>query len=87
MFEAFELVPSPIGHVTLACSLEELVRGANITLQDAHFALGECGLLKLRWFPGNPEPLVVISVPELEALSKKMNIRKSSFDPSCVILA
>ena len=83
-------------HVVVQCPLQDLARSTGLRVEDAAFALAECGLLRRkvvrRADRGSPEEQVeeeeyiVISREMLEAVAKERNVKRMCMELKHVLL-
>ncbi|CCM03718.1 uncharacterized protein FIBRA_05864 [Fibroporia radiculosa] len=76
-----ETTPNPDGsataHVVVQCTLTDIARATNLRVDDAAFALNECGLLiRRRKEDDSVEEVVVVSREMVETVAKKRNVKK-----------
>lgn len=71
-------------HVVVKCTLPDLARATNLRIEDAVFALNECGLLRMRGKNGRevdaPE-MIVVTREMVEQVAKERGVKKA-----CLIL-
>jgi len=71
-------------HVVLKCALADLARATNLRIEDAAFAMNECGLLRMRGKNGReadgPE-MIVVTREMVEQVAKERGVKKA-----CLIL-
>ncbi|KAI0271707.1 acyl-CoA N-acyltransferase [Gloeopeniophorella convolvens] len=87
----YETVPAPDGsaavHVVVRCALADLARATNLRVEDAAFALNECGLLVRRAGEDGSEGLTVaISREMVEQVAHERNVKRMCIDFSKVLL-
>lgn len=85
-------------HVLVKCSLRDLARATNLRVEDAAFALNECGLLIRREFQENRETgegeeememameTVVISREMVEVVVRRRGLKRQCMDLAHVLL-
>ncbi|KAF8168463.1 acyl-CoA N-acyltransferase [Crassisporium funariophilum] len=73
-------------HVKVECTLAEISRATNLRVEDAAFALNECGLLMRRLTKTSENDTVVITRSLVEAVAKERNVKIMYMDLSCVII-
>lgn len=81
-------------HVIVRCTLAELARATNLRVDDAAFALNECGLLLRRRTSegdesaagGGSGETVVVSREMVDAVAKARNVKKMCMDLAHVLL-
>jgi histone acetyltransferase HTATIP/histone acetyltransferase MYST1 len=71
-------------HVVVKCALADLARATNLRIEDAAFAMNECGLLRMRGKNGReadgPE-MIVVTREMVEQVAKERGVKKA-----CLIL-
>jgi hypothetical protein len=83
-----ETVANPDGsatsHVMVKCTLADIARATNLRVEDAAFALNECGLLTKRRHRDGEEggEEIVVSREMIEQVAKERNVKRG-----CMILA
>jgi histone acetyltransferase HTATIP/histone acetyltransferase MYST1 len=92
MDRAFETIPNEDGgaetNVKVECTLEEIAAATNLRIDDAAFALNECGLLMRRLLSGEDEgqkQVVVVTRRLVEKVAKERNIKRMYMDLNCVM--
>lgn len=66
------------------CTLADIARATNLRIEDAAFALNECGLL-MRRKAGVPEgDVIVITRSLVEQVAKERKVKIMYMDLSCV---
>jgi len=75
-------------NVYITCTLEDIARNCNLRLDDAAFALNECGLLYAKYSDDSQfEPgAFVITKEAVERIAKERNIIRNLVDLNCVLL-
>ncbi|THH14484.1 hypothetical protein EW146_g5858 [Bondarzewia mesenterica] len=77
-------------HVVVRCTLAEIARAANMRVEDAAFALNECGLLVSPLGEGGgeseEEELVVVSREMVEAVAEERGVKRMCMDLAHVLL-
>jgi hypothetical protein len=85
----YETVPALDGsaavHVVVRCTLADLAHATNLRVEDAAFALNECGLLVRREGEGNATS-IAISREMVEAVARERNIKRMCIDFTKVLL-
>ena len=85
----YETVPAPDGsaavHVVARCTLTELARATNLRVEDAAFALNECGLLVRRDGEGDAMT-IAISREMVETVARERNVKRMCIDFTKVLL-
>jgi histone acetyltransferase HTATIP/histone acetyltransferase MYST1 len=89
-----ETVSNPDGsatsHVVVKCTLVDIARATNLRVEDAAFALNECGLLVTRYKEADKteatEEVIVISREMIEAVAKERMVKKTCMDLAHVLL-
>lgn len=89
--KTYETVPAPDGsaavHAVVRCTLADLARATNLRVEDAAFALNECGLLVRREGEGEDDAMTVaISREMVEAVAKERNVKRMCIDFTKVLL-
>jgi hypothetical protein len=87
--KSYETLAAPDGsaavHAVVRCSLEDLARATNLRIEDAAFALNECGLLVRREGEGD-EMTIAISREMVEAVAQERNVKRMCIDFTKVLL-
>ncbi|KAN0138575.1 histone acetyltransferase [Lactarius tabidus] len=85
----YETVPAPDGsaavHVVARCTLADLARATNLRVEDAAFALNECGLLVQRDGEGDAMT-IAISREMVETVARERNVKRMCIDFTKVLL-
>jgi len=85
----FETTPNADGgadtNVKVECELDDVARATNLRVDDAAFALNECGLLMRRMCQDQESDLVVITRALVEEVAKERKVKIMYLDLSCVI--
>ena len=101
-----ETVANPDGsatsHVVIRCTLEKLAKATNLRVEDAAFALNECGLLTRRYKDSNndlshstvkgnekvdnTEEVIMISREMIERVAKERKVKRTFMDFVHVLL-
>jgi histone acetyltransferase HTATIP/histone acetyltransferase MYST1 len=85
----YETVPAPDGsaavHVVVRCTLADLACATNLRVEDAAFALNECGLLVRREGDGGGMT-IAISREMVEAIAQERNVKRMCIDFTKVLL-
>ncbi|KAI9510638.1 acyl-CoA N-acyltransferase [Russula earlei] len=85
----YETVPAPDGsavvHTVVRCTLAELAHATNLRIEDAAFALKECGLLVRREGEGDTMT-IAISREMVEAVAQERNVKRMCIDFTKVFL-
>ena len=71
-------------HVVVKCTLADLARATNLRIEDAVFALNECGLLRMRGKNGreaDAPDMIVVTREMIEQVAKERGVKKA-----CLIL-
>lgn len=71
-------------HVVVRCTLADLARATNLRVDDAAFAMNECGLLKMRGKNGREadvSDMIVVTREMVEQVAKERGVKKA-----CLIL-
>lgn len=83
---------SSTSHVVVRCTLADIARATGLRLEDAAFAMNECGLLVRRYKTGDEhgygqvEETVVVSREMVEVVAKERNVKKMCMDLAHVML-
>ncbi|OAX40490.1 acyl-CoA N-acyltransferase [Rhizopogon vinicolor AM-OR11-026] len=72
---------SATSHILVRCTLAEIASATNLRIEDAAFALNECGLLG-----STVEGVVGITREMVEAVAKERNVKRMCLDPAHVML-
>jgi len=85
----YETVSAPDGsasvHAVVRCALADLARATNLRVEDAAFALNECGLLVRREGEGDAMT-IAISREMVEAVARERNVKRMCIDFTKVLL-
>ena len=90
----FETIPNDDGgadtNVKVECTLADIAEATNLRIDDAAFALNECGLLMRRLSSCADEDedqrqVVVITRRLVEKVAKERNVKRIYMDLNCVI--
>ena len=85
----YETVPAQDGsaavHTVVRCTLADLARATNLRVEDAAFALNECGLLVRREGEGDTMT-IAISREMVEAVARERNVKRMCIDFTKVLL-
>lgn len=71
-------------HVIVKCTLGDLARATNLRVEDAAFAMNECGLLKMRGKNGrdaDAAEMIVVTREMVEQVARERGVKKA-----CLIL-
>jgi len=71
-------------HVRVDCTLAEIARVTNLRIEDAAFALNECGLLMRRKADVSDNDVIVITRSLVEQVAKERKVKIMYMDLSCV---
>lgn len=80
---------SATAHVVVRCTLVDIARATNLRVEDAAFALNECGLLMRRKRAdgaGPADEVVVVSREMVEAVARERGVKKMCMDLAHVLL-
>ncbi|KZT68808.1 acyl-CoA N-acyltransferase [Daedalea quercina L-15889] len=79
---------SATAHVVIRCTLADIARATNLRVEDAAFALNECGLLVRRQKPDGPgtEDTVAVSRKMVETVAKQRNVKRMCMNLAHVLL-
>ena len=94
-----ETIANPDGsatsHVVVRCTLENIAKATNLRVEDAAFALNECGLLT-RWYSNGhdnvngraeeAEEVIMISREMIEAVAKERRVKRTCMDLVHILL-
>jgi hypothetical protein len=87
--KTYETVAAPDGsaavHAVVRCTLADLARATNLRVEDAAFALNECGLLVQREGEGDAMT-IAISREMVEAVAQERNVKRMCIDFTKVLL-
>jgi len=67
-------------HVVAKCALSDIARATNLRIEDATFAMNECGLLRVRGKEGDEEEreeTIIITREMVERVAKERNVKKN----------
>ena len=85
----YETVPAPDGsaavHTVVRCTLADLARATNLRVEDAAFALNECGLLVRREGEGDAMT-IAISREMVETVARERDVKRMCIDFTKVLL-
>lgn len=86
-----ETTPNPDGsataHVVVQCTLADIARVTNLRVEDAAFALNECGLLmRRRGADGTAEDVVLVSREMVETVARERSVKKMCMSLAHVLL-
>lgn len=81
---------SATSHVVVRCTLTDIAKATNLRIEDAAFAMNECGLLVKR-LKGNGkdnevEEVIMVSREMVEAVAKERKVKKTCIDLAHVLL-
>jgi histone acetyltransferase HTATIP/histone acetyltransferase MYST1 len=87
----YETVPAQDGsaavHTIVRCTLADLARATNLRVEDAAFALNECGLLVRREGEGDMIAMTIaISREMVESVARERNVKRLCIDFTKVLL-
>ena len=72
-------------HVRVDCTLADIAHATNLRIEDAAFALNECGLLMRRKAGvSEDEEVIVITRSLVEKVAKERKVKIMYMDLSCV---
>ena len=71
-------------HVRIDCTLADVARATNLRVEDAAFALNECGLLMRRKAGVSDGDVIVITRSIVEQVAKERKVKIMYMDLSCV---
>jgi len=72
-------------HVSVHCTLADIARATNLRVEDATFAMNECGLL-MRRFTQDDEETIIITRESVEKAAKELNVRSPWLRKDCILL-
>ena len=72
-------------HAFVRCSLENIARATNLRIEDAAFAMSECGLLRARTSTGGQET-IVITRELVEKLAQERGLKRMCMEIQHVLL-
>jgi len=72
-------------HISVQCTLADLARATNLRVEDASFAMNECGLL-MRRFIQDDEETIIITREAVEKAAKELNVRSPWLRKDCILL-
>jgi histone acetyltransferase HTATIP/histone acetyltransferase MYST1 len=72
---------SATSHIVVRCTLAEIASATNLRIEDAAFALNECGLLG-----STIDGVVGFTREMVEAVAKERNVKRMCLDPAHVML-
>lgn len=89
-----ETIANPDGsatsHVVVKCTLVDIARATNLRLEDAAFALNECGLLVKRYKEADKtegvEEVIMISREMVEVVAEERMVKRTCMDLAHVLL-
>lgn len=76
-------------HVVVKCALSDIARATNLRIEDATFAMNECGLLRVRGKEGDDEEreeTIIITREMVERVARERNVKKMCMDLPHVLL-
>jgi histone acetyltransferase HTATIP/histone acetyltransferase MYST1 len=73
-------------HVTIECTLRDIAEATNLRVEDAAFALHECGLLIQKLSDAKAEDQLVISGAMVEKVAAERKVKEPCMDLSHVLL-
>ena len=76
-------------HVVVKCTLSDIARATNLRIEDATFAMNECGLLRMRGKEGEEEDLeemIVVTREMIEKVAKERGVKRMCMDLPHVLL-
>lgn len=71
-------------HVRVDCTLADIAHATNLRIEDAAFALNECGLLMRRKAEISDDEVIVITRSLVEQVAKERKVKIMYMDLSCV---
>lgn len=77
---------SAITHIVVECTLVDIARATNLRVDDAAFALNECGLLAYRLGEVHEDGTVVLTRKLVEQIAVERNVKKPCMLPAYVKL-
>ncbi len=74
-------------HIVVRCTLADIARATNLRIEDAAFALNECGLLGRHLKgDGSSEDVLAITREMVEAVAKERDVKRMCMDLAHVLL-
>jgi len=76
-------------HVIVKCTLSDIARATNLRLEDATFAMNECGMLRLRGKEGEEEEqddMIVVTRDMIEEIARERGVKRMCMDLPHVLL-
>jgi histone acetyltransferase HTATIP/histone acetyltransferase MYST1 len=73
-------------NVSVECTLADIARATNLRVEDAAFALNECGLLMRRFNKGNENETIVITRELVEKLAEQRGLSDPWLRMDCILL-
>lgn len=81
---------SASSHVIVNCTLADIARVTGLRVEDAAFALNECGLLAYRRSSeneeGEEEMEIIVTREKVEAVAEERNVKRMCMDLAHVLL-
>jgi hypothetical protein len=74
-------------HVVVKCTLSDIARATNLRMEDATFAMNECGMLRLRGKEKEEDEGAIMMTREMvEKVAKERNVKRMYLDLVHVLL-
>lgn len=73
-------------HISVQCTLADIARATNLRIEDAAFAMNECGLLMRRFIQGDENQTIVITRELVEKAAKDLKTRNPWLRQDCILL-
>jgi hypothetical protein len=74
-------------HVVVKCTLSDIARATNLRIEDATFAMNECGMLRIRGKEKEGDEGVIMMTREMvERVAKERNVKRMCLDLVHVLL-
>lgn len=68
-------------HVVVDWTLEDLASATNLALEDARFAMNECGLMQTQYSStGGEDNVILITREHVERVATERNVKKACID-------
>lgn len=80
---------SATSHIVVHCTLADIARATNLRVEDAAFALNECGLLERRFREdgsGEAEEVVAVTREIVEKVAKERDVKMMCMDLAHALL-
>lgn len=73
-------------HVSVQCTLADIARATNLRVEDAAFALNECGLLMRRFTQGGENETIVITRELVEKVAAERKVKRACLSLGHILL-